>query len=221
MTNHLNINPVNLDNLNRDLSNQFSKNLDTAIRIYATEQLIDIAELLEGEQNALSAISAPKGRESYLRGRAALKIGLRQLGLNDDTSLLELPHRQISLSHSGSYAIAVTGDSTSLGIGIDLEINRQVKLAMGKFFMTQDERNWLQTLPTEKQLQEILRLWTVKEALFKSDPDNRDRVLRHYTVITPNKWTGLARTIDNPDSQFVYSSLEFKDGFLSVAIRKM
>ena len=39
----------------------------------------------------------------------------------------------------------------------------------------------------------MLRLWTVKEALFKSDPNNDGNVLKNYIVENPKNLSGKAK----------------------------
>ncbi len=102
------------------------------------------------------------------------------------------------------------------GIGIDLETGRNPKFQMTRFFLKPDE---LKKLRSEGQKKSFLRLWTVKEALFKSDPLNSNSTLLDYEVSDPNVMQGQAKCEKNK-SVFSYSSRKIKDGFLTVAIAK-
>jgi len=59
------------------------------------------------------------------------------------------------------------------------------------------------------------RLWTVKEATFKADPENAGKTLRDYGLADPGFVAGKAR---RGDRVFYYASFEVPDGFLSVAV---
>jgi 4'-phosphopantetheinyl transferase EntD len=163
------------------------------------------AELSPGEKAQLGRLRFPRRREAWLRGRTALKRLLSALGLDPDTSLLRFPHPQFSITHSGGIAVAVGTRSTRLaGIGVDYE-TRPPSPDSTPHFLAPGEQGARRT-PSE-----LLRLWTIKEACFKADPENSGSRLPDYTVRGRAAWNGRAR--------YACRSRRFAGGFLSVALR--
>jgi len=174
------------------------------------------ARLTAGEQADLAKLTAPARRESWLRGRAALKRLLSSLGGSDDTSLLKFPHQRISLTHSESWAVAVGTASQKLrGIGVDLEVKSVPKPETARRFMNPAEMVWLRRMEEEERPRMLHRLWTVKEAAFKADPQNQGKTLKDYGMADPGYVAGKAR---RGELEFYYASFEVPGGFLSVAV---
>lgn len=152
--------------------------------------------------------------------RAALQILSSQLGApTHGFSQLEFPHPRLSLSHTGSIRAACVlgaGDCRVAGVGVDVELPRDFSPRISRFFLTDPEMQVL----GESDRDSTLRLWTVKEAIFKADPANDQRVLRHYQVDQVHARSGLAALagVDAPGSlRFWYSSEPFQGGWLTVA----
>jgi acyl carrier protein len=104
------------------------------------------------------------------------------------------PHPRASVTHTeraGAAAVLVSGPAS--GVGVDLEHDRPVSPAMTRFYLRDDEP------PGDP-----LRLWTVKEAMFKADPGNATRLLRDYRVSDP---------------AYQHTSVRYRGGWLSVAAR--
>jgi len=141
-------------------------------------------------------------------GRDALKALLERLGEDTDTSRLCFPSPRVTLTHCGDVALAagISGAARFSGIGIDME---EETPATTRFFLTARERRRRWSTAS------MLRLWTVKEALFKADPDNAGRVLTNYRLEDPSQDSGRAFAFDNV---LEYSSLAIPGGMLSVAI---
>lgn len=90
---------------------------------------------------------------SWLQGRHVLKQLLRRCGLADDTSHLQFPNRNFSLTHSGPlaagvFATVVCGDRPPsdatdefelVGTGIDFESPHPVNPRATRFFLHPDE----------------------------------------------------------------------------------
>ena len=173
-------------------------------------------QLTTGEREALDRLGAPTRRDAWLRGRAALKRLQAALGGDADTSLLKFPHPRISLTHSDTWAVAVgVGSSKTLGLGVDLEIKGAPKPDTARRFLNASELVWLRRMEEEERPRLLHRLWTVKEATFKADPDNAGKTLRDYALADPGYVAGKAR---RGDRVFHYASFEVPDGFLSVAV---
>jgi len=142
------------------------------------------------EQRQSDCLKGWPRHEGWIRGRSALKKLLSALKMDLDTSTLTFPHPTISLSHTKDWAVAIgvlAGPMKIDGIGIDLELSRPVQDEHARFYLSKSER---ESAIDDKQR---LRLWTVKEALFKADPDNHDAVVGHYRVQTPSALSGQAR----------------------------
>ena len=67
---------------------------------------------------------------------------------------------------------------------------------------------------------ELLRLWTVKEALFKANPGNRDTMLGQYLLADPSALAGSAGWRGEQGTPYRYASVAALGGFLTVAVRK-
>jgi hypothetical protein len=173
-------------------------------------------KLTAGERQVLSGLTAPARRDSWLRGRAALKRLQAALGGSDDTSTLAFPHPRLSLTHSDEWAIAVGSTSPKLlGLGVDLEVKGAPTLETARRFLNPAELVWLRRMDEGDRPKMLHRIWTVKESTFKADPENKGRTLREYGMADPGFVAGKAR---RGDRVFYYTSFEVPNGFLSVAV---
>jgi len=109
-------------------------------------------------------------------------------------------------------------DAVLLGVGLDIETNRVVQPAAARFFLTDGEQEWLKELGGHGSSQHLLRLWTVKEAIFKADPENDEKILGDYVLENPSQWDGNAYPKDRKFLRFYYSSIQLDEGFLSIAL---
>jgi len=148
-------------------------------------------ELAPGEQAAFEKLKAAPRRQSWLRGRTALKALLGDV----DTSHLRFPHPELSLTHTEDVAVAVSCPGAA-GVGVDLETRTPSEraarrfLSPGEFAQAPGPDDWL-------------RLWTVKEALFKADLRNKGRVVTQYAL---------------DDPRFRHASIRVFGGWLTVAV---
>jgi hypothetical protein len=145
--------------------------------------------------------AAPDGprRHDWLLGRAALKAH----GIGD-TSTVAFPNRCLSLTHSAGVAVAARCDGDQAGVGVDLEGWRTIDPRTARFFLKPNEQG------------DLLRLWTVKEALFKATPANAGAVLVDYEVDDPLAMEGTAR--DRHGRAFEYLSRRRPEGWLTIAV---
>jgi phosphopantetheinyl transferase len=150
---------------------------------------------------------------SWLRGRAALKRLLAEHGPQTDTSTIVFPHRRLSLTHSGDYAVAMAVEAPGqAGVGVDIELDREPRSSMARFFLSDAERE------TDWSLADLLRLWTVKEALFKADPGNAGHSLTDYNMTDCKSHVGTASVRHDSTLWMRYASVPLDGGFLSAAI---
>ena len=139
-------------------------------------------------------------RHDWLLGRAALKALLRIA----DTSSVVFPNRSVSLTHSAGLAVAARCDGRQTGFGVDLEGWRTIDPRAARFYLHAREQG------------DLLRLWTVKEALFKATPDNDTAVFLDYEVDDPDALGGAAR--DRRCRTFEYVSRRRPEGWLTLAV---
>lgn len=159
------------------------------------------------EDSQYRAIGSVERRRQWLLGRTALH---QLLPAGTDTGGLTFPHPQLSISHTDEVAFAVQVEHV-VGTGVDVELTaRRPDPRSARFFLRADER------PSELSAAELLRLWTVKEALFKATPDNADLVLLDYRLADAVSTTG--RAAGPGGEQLEYASTLVPDGVLTVAV---
>lgn len=122
---------------------------------------------------------------------------------------LVFPHSALSLTHSGTVFVAARAEGCA-GVGVDFECWRSVDVRTARFFLSAAERS---TLDGEADL---LRRWTVKEALFKATPDNAEAVLVDYDLGGPPARSG--RVVGARGESFRYSCVDLESGHLAVAV---
>ena len=157
----------------------------------------------------------------WIGGRSALKMIITYLNKNLDVTKISFPHPFLSLSHAKGCAVAigVSNKTNSVkGIGIDLELDRKVSTKHMKFYLNDFESD------LKINNDHMLRLWTVKEALFKADPNNDGNVLKDYIVKNSKTLSGKAtnkkghsfyyKSIKNPADKFLG---EQRGGWMSLA----
>jgi acyl carrier protein len=187
----------------------------------ASSTPLGLAELTSGELAAWSALpTAGPRRRTWLMARRALRLALAASRRPPDTSRLAVPGPVMSLSHTAEIAVAAVAPGASAavtGIGVDIELDRTPRLGSARFFLSSAEQRWLAVLLETLRPDALLRLWTVKEALFKSDVANDRASLRDYEVAAPRQYRGCA-TRSQQDVEFRYRTFSLPRGFLSVAI---
>ncbi|MEW1862311.1 phosphopantetheine-binding protein [Streptomyces sp. NBC_00669] len=108
-------------------------------------------------------------------GRQALRIAAAVAGLPGDPAGYRFPHPRASVTHTDRAGVAaVLVGGSAAGVGVDLEHDQPVRPATARFYLRDDEPH-----------DDLLRLWTVKEAMFKADPANATRMLRDYRADDP------------------------------------
>jgi acyl carrier protein len=193
----------------------------TAVLAVWTRQPLHPDSLTRREGARFAALTGRVRREQWLIARHALRTLLGVLGLPTDTAGYAFPHRRLSLSHVGGAAVAAglaVPDADVAGVGVDLETFREARGATARFFLDDRERRWLGTVPESARAAELVRLWTVKEALYKADPDNRNAILRDYSTADPAAGSGPARRRPPHGTAFGYAAARFGDARLAVAV---
>jgi acyl carrier protein len=194
--------------------------LEAGVLVVASDGPLDAGELTRGESAQLAAVPGVPRQRSWLTARRALRRGLAGHGLPTDTARYRFPSRTASLSHSAELAVAAVAgaDPAIAGIGVDIELDRTPDERAASFYLTTIEQEWLSTLPAPERPPALLRLWTVKEALFKADPGNAATVLRDYALADPAAMRGHAVRAKPGGPTFCYVSFALTRGFLSAAL---
>ena len=204
-----------------EISEAMGAAVGVPLSVAIAREAVEMDRLTPGEAARFRQVAATPRRGPWLQGRAALKRLLAYLGEDQDTSALAFPHRRFSLTHSGEWAIALGAHGAGLtGVGIDLECTRTLRPEAARFFLTPRERRWVEHVPAPERPAHLLRLWTVKEALFKSDPLNHATGLLDYRLQDPGNDYGQAYGTEESPPHMRYASLHLPQGFLSVAIAR-
>lgn len=178
---------------------------------------VRLAAVRAGDACMAGAVDVPARALDRRRGRAALARVLDQLGRVESAEAVRFPHPQLSLSHSGNWAIAA-GCVSAGGLGVDLEFARPMDPRAARFFLIANELNYVGALPRERQGVELLRLWTVKEAIFKACIGNGGGLLADFCLDDPAAVVGAARRVDGSTFTARYVSIDLGEGWLAVAL---
>lgn len=207
--------------LERMLAAQIEHELGIRLQIAVAYGAAESPCLTPGEQAQCARLRTETRRAAWQTGRAALKRLRTRCGEDSDTSGIVFPNPRYSLTHSGGYAVAAGAVAAGLaGIGIDFEILRHVDPRAARFFLTARECVWVQELPERRRTAELLRLWTIKEALFKSDTENRYTGLADYELAEPGARRGHVVTRPGKGVAMQYVCYALGPGILSVAVAR-
>jgi 4'-phosphopantetheinyl transferase EntD len=165
------------------------------------------------DRQHLASFATVDRKNQWLRGRSALTAIAAKLDIEPRLSALNPPCPGISLTHSDRISIAA-GISTAQGIGIDFESWRQIEADMLRCFLTANEQQQL-TVPSNFTR---LRLWTVKQALYKASPANQVLQLTDFEIDQISAMTGRAQNCTRENSELRYTSFMLRQGLLSIAI---
>lgn len=215
--------------------------LDTGAVERALEARLGVSALLRACTGAAPGLrlSRTEGRRvpglgseirtrEWLRGRAALEAVLAGLGEAADPFRLRFPHPRLSLAHSAEAAVAVgLRDPDRCGVGIDLELDRLPDPRTARLFLTDSERGRWQrghAAGDGSDLLRLLRLWTVKESLFKADPENAGCWLADYELLDgerteADRGFGRARMWRGESPlELEYAWFRLERGFLAISV---
>lgn len=201
------------------LARELEHGLGVALKVAISSEAVAIDRLTLRERAHLGELATSPRRLSWLKGRSALKRLLNSLGEDEDTGGIGFPNSRFSLTHSGDFAVALGTSSAELkGVGVDLEMNRPLRSETACFFLGEPEQAWVMNFDESLRTKNLLRLWTIKEALFKSDPRNLERWFSDYRIEAPAGASGRAVVRGDEAQEFRYLCFEVEEGFLSVAV---
>lgn len=174
-------------------------------------------ELTDAERGQLERIEHERRRREWLRGRSALKELLVALSRNSDTAEISFPNARVSLTHSGSIALAAGTSAQTAGVGVDYERHRQINPGMVHWFLNDREVEWLQANTRREDQPLLLRLWTMKEAAFKCHPKNSSLLLKELAVVEPDS-TLTDIVPASGDHRIRVGCWAYESGWLSIAV---
>ncbi len=183
-----------------------STGLGAPVRLRATTAPLPPGALFPGERSVRDQLGSVARRRDWCLGRAALRLLLD----GADTSTVAFPHPHLSLTHAAGVAVAAGCDNGSVGLGIDFEGWRPIDPRAARFYLRSRERRAIGSAD------DLLRLWTVKEALYKATAGNATGGLLDYEVDDPSASGGTAW--DRRGEVFCYVSGCLPEGRLTVAI---
>ena len=196
------------------LENELGNALGVSVTVSMADAPVDPSSLSAGERALRKALERSPKLDPWMRGRRALKRLLGRLGESEDTASIAFPNRRFSLTHSGDAAVAVAAPSVR-GIGVDLELGRGPGAAAERLFLSERERRVVAELGPRARL----RLWTVKEALYKANLRNAETWFTHYLVDDPRQEEGAAFVErDGARLEMRYASFALRGGYLTVAV---
>lgn len=202
------------------LEARLSRDLGVHVLVSTAVRPVSVGSLTPAERGHLDRRVGAAGREPWLLGRAALKRLLRRLGREPDTASFRFPNPSLSLTHSGPLAVAVTLGQAARGLGVDFEVQRTVAEKAARFFLRAPELRFIESLDPASRSRPLLRLWTVKEALFKANPGNTGTLLADYLTADPGALRGLGGPVMGCAWPYVYCSMEGTWGVLTVAVNR-
>jgi phosphopantetheinyl transferase (holo-ACP synthase) len=198
------------DDIEQKLINWFESLIDkyslSAIQwqFSLSQDKICLASLTKEEQEIFQTFKSPERKISWLKGKNALS----KLTTKDERQFLQFPNKELSLSHSGDYAIAFKVCGLA-GAGADLQQIRKHKIGIENKFLTNTEK-------VELNKFEILQLWSIKEAIFKANLNNKGTYLMDYCI---SSFDGEKGTAYFKEVQFEFLSILIDDYYFSFAVR--
>ena len=196
------------------LESELGDTLGVSVKVSMAYAPVDPSSLSAGERARRTALEGSPKLGAWMRGRRALKRLLGRLGEAEDTASIVFPNPRFSLTHSGDAAVAV-GAPNLRGIGVDLELGRGPRAAAERLFLSEHERRVVAELGPKARL----RLWTVKEALYKANLLNSETWLTHYLVDDPRRDAGKAFVgREGGRLEMRYASFALAGGYLTVAV---
>ncbi|MDX1432028.1 MAG: 4'-phosphopantetheinyl transferase superfamily protein [Gammaproteobacteria bacterium] len=175
------------------LADSLGDALGIELELAVAREAVVPARLTRAERRVYHNLAHTPRARSWLLGRAALKRLRTRVEGCEETADLVFPNPRYSLSHSRGVAVAVADAGAEAGgLGVDIEIGRHVDAAAARFFLSARERRALASLPARRRPEALLRLWCIKEAVFKANPDNAGLLLADHELADPLASRGLA-----------------------------
>lgn len=132
----------------------------------SVSELLDIAGIYENE-TIWDGLSHPQRKKEFLVKRIVLQHLLKEKSISvsyDESGkpFLSESSVHISISHTKQYVAAITHNTKTVGIDIEIVHPRIEKISTR--FIGEDEKKWL---ATEHYLEQLYIIWGAKECAFK------------------------------------------------------
>lgn len=161
---------------------------------------VELARLSAEQKKSLATLREPQRRLEWSEARRCEWDLRAKLGADAKTSI---SHTR----ENGTPVIFAAGAEGVNGLGIDAELaSRTLTEAVALRFIRPEEAS-LQLNP--------LQIWVIKEALFKSNPENADTLVSHYRITSYDEGSGCAE-IGSREFRFTLS--EFSGWVVSLAV---
>lgn len=226
---------LSIEPLSKQLEADLNSLLGSSIKLCICNCGLEESQLAPAEKLRLSEIKNLQAKKNWLMGRAALKqVLLKAFDLdktelqNIETTELRMPHARLSLSHCNEFAVALAAPEGSLGAGVDIEGKRKISPRSARFFLAPAESAQIDLAcledpsarAAEYEQDLLMRLWTVKEAVFKADMQNENKTLVDYEILDLSAVSTRAlRSDSEPPTCFKVASSRFGAYWLSVALK--
>ncbi|GKX63757.1 hypothetical protein SOASR032_23260 [Pragia fontium] len=120
----------------------------------------------------------PKRRQQFLSGRWLLaELIFNQLGWaqlpditisdNGRPSFISAERLDFNISHSGEYIMVALAQGGRIGLDVEHIRPRKKLLALAAYSFSEDEYQWLLSLPESCQADGFWQLWTLRESVLK------------------------------------------------------
>ena len=126
-------------------------------------------------KNKYEKTSSKNRRNSFIGGRIAARICLDSFNIecgpiliNDDGSPMVPNNVSLSISHKKDIAVAIIGWKKNGTLGIDIEDLLPRRMGIQKMVLRTTEHEMLNTIPEERQWNDLLIRFSCKEAIYKS-----------------------------------------------------
>ena len=185
---------------------------------FQSKSLLAVEQLDAVERRRYDALQCEHRRNEWLIGRAAVRAASAAAGITIDRSLLSPPHARLSLSHAPGMSMAVAVEASRAGgdhgLGIDFERSRPMPRELTRLFATGREM----TISRHASDDDLIRLWTIKEAVFKACPLNDDLWLTDLEVQNLSS-DGFGQAVKlSGGARFATFSHRYELGWVSVAL---
>lgn len=149
-------------------------------------------DTLWSEERAAIAQAIPRRQREFAAGRAAARQAMKLLGwpacpvpANPDRSPCWPAGLTGSLSHSSTVCVVVLGrNELCHSIGIDIETDGGIEPLLWDTICSRSELAWLSSLPEHERSLQVSRIFTAKEALYKSRPPKEQTQLEFQSATT-------------------------------------
>ena len=169
---------VTILTVDQDLSDKDYKAL---IRLVSDEKRdrIQRYHFYKDAQNALLADILARFEICGLAGLRNCELQFSENG-HGKPFLLNVPHVQYNLSHSGKYLAFAVG---SKPVGIDVEQIRPIDISIAERFFAREEAEFISKQPISIRLKTFYEIWTKKESRIKYDGRGLSMDLSSFCVL--------------------------------------